>query len=169
MTVVANDVRKVVVLGWDLDVVKGKTASIQAEGKELRVVGNTGTANVFYPADWTGSTDFTVNGSKEGTDTGTIEVTGAETGPVAPEIPEIPTNGGEENVDAAKTDFVTVSDMREGEALREFVGIALADSDGPGSVIPVQVNFDKDDSGFNEQIGVKILNLKDLGDGTFGA
>jgi hypothetical protein len=78
MTVVAQDVRKVVVLGWDTEIVKGKTASIQADGKELRVVPNRGSANVFYPLDFTGSTDFIVQGSKGGTDTGTVEITGEE-------------------------------------------------------------------------------------------
>ena len=93
MTVVAKDVRKVVVLGWDTSIVIGKTASIQAEGKELRVVSNSGTANVFYPLDYTGSTDFTVVGSKGGSDTGTVEVTaesGSGSGEGGPEIPEAP-------------------------------------------------------------------------------
>jgi hypothetical protein len=78
MTVVVKDIRKVVVLGWDTDVVKGKTASIQADGKELRVVPNKGKANVFYPLDYTGTTSFTVQGSKGGTDTGTVKITGEE-------------------------------------------------------------------------------------------
>jgi len=80
MAVEVKDVRKVVVIGWDTEVVKGKTASIQADGNELRVVANDGESNLFYPLDWTGSTEVTVVGSKDGTDTGTIEVTGSESG-----------------------------------------------------------------------------------------
>jgi hypothetical protein len=49
MTVVAKDVRKVVVLGWDTEIVTGKTASIQADGNELRVVPNRG-GNTWHEA-----------------------------------------------------------------------------------------------------------------------
>ena len=104
MTVEAVDVRKVVVLGWDLEIVKGKTASVQAAGNELRVVPNHGTANVFYPLDYTGSTDFTIVGSKSGEDTGTVSVTGqeesgSEEGPEIPETPEqLPTDEDEPQI-----------------------------------------------------------------------
>ena len=165
MTVVANDVRKVVVLGWDLDVVKGKTASIQADDKELRVVPNHGSANVFYPLDYTGTTDFTVVGSKEGTDTGTVEVTGEEQSS-GPDGPEIPIDGGSDMT--AATDFVTVSDFA-GDSPKEFVGIALADSAGVGSTIPVQVNVTDADNGFGWPVGTSVQHLKEVEEGTFGA
>jgi hypothetical protein len=102
MAVEVRDVRKVVVIEWDLDIVEGKTASVQADGKELRVVPNRGYTNVFYPLDYTGSTDFEVHGSKAGVDSGTIEVTGEESGgggdggpEIPPETPEIPNGGGD--------------------------------------------------------------------------
>ena len=67
--------RKVCVITWDTDAVKGSHASIQAEDEEKRNVDNTGTTNVFFPMDYQGSVDITVVGSKSGSDSGTIEVT----------------------------------------------------------------------------------------------
>jgi hypothetical protein len=171
MTVVAKDVRKVVVLGWDTDVVKGKTASIQADGKELRVVPNTGESNVFYPLDWTGSTDFTIEGSKGGSDTGTVDVTGEEESSGGDVGPIIPDNGGND-MDVGKTDFVTVSDMGgdpPGSDAKEFVGIALEDSGGPGSMVWCQVNVTDSDNGFGWPSGTHVAQLKDLGNGVVGA
>ena len=66
--------RKVCVIAWDLDEVKGTHASIQAEGEEKRNVDNTGTSNVFFPMDYVGEALITGKGSKSGTDTGTIEI-----------------------------------------------------------------------------------------------
>ena len=68
-----------------------------------------------------------------------------------------------------KTDFVVVSDKRGGDSLREFVGIALEDSTGVGDRIFCQVNVTDSDNGFGWQTGVQIAELKDLGDGVFGA
>jgi hypothetical protein len=74
MAVEKKDTRKVVVIGWDLAVVKGTLASIQAEGEEKRNTQNDGVANIYFPLDWTGSVEITVAGSRSGQDTGTIEV-----------------------------------------------------------------------------------------------
>jgi hypothetical protein len=176
MTVVVRDVRKVVVIEWDLDLVVGKTASVQADGKELRVVPNRGYTNVFYPLDWTGSTDFTIRGSSRGEDTGTIEVSGEEesSGPDEPIIPpetETPPDGGG-NVGISKHDFIVVSDMGgtpPGSQAKEFVGIALQDSAEVGDTISVQVNCDDAENGFGWDTGVSIQFLKDLGEGKVGA
>lgn len=164
MAVEVKDVRKVVVIDWDTTVVVGRTASVQADGKELRVVANRGYTNIFYPLDWTGSTDVTVKGSARGEDTGTIEVTGQEEsggidGP----------SGGEEDTMTNATDFVVVSDERDGGRLREFVGIALDDSSGVGDTIPVQVNVDEQDNGFGWDVGVSVQFLKEIREGVFGS
>jgi hypothetical protein len=52
VTVELIDTRKVVVIGWDTDVVKGTHASIQAEGEEKRNVDNSGESNIFFPLDF---------------------------------------------------------------------------------------------------------------------
>lgn len=81
MTVELKDTRKAAVIGWDTELVKGKTASVQAGAgaiqdiEEKRNVANDGEANLFYPLDFTGSTDVIVRGSDSGEDRGTIEVT----------------------------------------------------------------------------------------------
>ena len=71
-----------------------------------------------------------------------------------------------------KTDFITVSDMGgspPGSDAKEFVGIALEDSAGVGDRIQCQVNVTDSDTGFGWSGGVQIAELKDLGDGVFGA
>lgn len=74
MAVAVKATRKVVVIGWDTDVVKGTHASIQVSGEEKRNTENDGAANLYFPAAFTGQIEVTVAGSKEGTDTGTIQV-----------------------------------------------------------------------------------------------
>ena len=74
MTVELKHARKVVVIGWDTEAVKGASASIQVGDEEKRTAGNDGSANLYFPARFTGTIDVTVVGSKEGEDTGTIEV-----------------------------------------------------------------------------------------------
>jgi hypothetical protein len=74
MAVTLKHTRKVVVVGWDTDLVKGSHASIQIKGEEKRNVNNDGTANLYFPASFAGDIDVTVVGSKEGKDTGTITV-----------------------------------------------------------------------------------------------
>jgi hypothetical protein len=74
MTVEAKSTRKVVVVGWDTDVVKGSHASIQIKGEEKRNVDNDGDTNLFFPASFSGDIDVTVAGSKSGEDKGTITV-----------------------------------------------------------------------------------------------
>jgi hypothetical protein len=75
MTVTLKDVRKVAVIGWDTDVVKGTNASLQAGDEEKRNVVNDGESNLFVPLEFAGSVQVTVRGSDEGEDAGTIEVT----------------------------------------------------------------------------------------------
>jgi hypothetical protein len=74
MTVTIKATRKVVVIGWDLDTVHGTHASIQVEGEEKRNTENDGSANLYFPTNYTGDVEITVAGSKEGTDSGTIKV-----------------------------------------------------------------------------------------------
>ena len=74
MTVELKATRKVVVIGWDTEQVKGSSASIQVEDEEKRTAANDGSANLYFPRTFTGSVEVTVVGSKEGTDEGTISV-----------------------------------------------------------------------------------------------
>ena len=73
MTVVNKGQRKEVTIGFT---VEGEEAEVQAEGETKKTVKNTGEADVFYPADFTGASTITVQGSKPGSapDTGTITV-----------------------------------------------------------------------------------------------
>ena len=75
MAVELKDIRKVAVIGWSTEVVKGKQASIQVTGEEKRNVDNDGESNLFFPMDYEGEVDVTVSGSHEGEETGTIEIT----------------------------------------------------------------------------------------------
>jgi hypothetical protein len=74
MTVELKATRKVVVIGWDEEQVKGTHASLQVAGEEKRNVTNDGRANLYFPAAYTGSLEVTVQGSRSGEDTGTITV-----------------------------------------------------------------------------------------------
>ena len=74
MTVEIRATRKVVVVGWDTEQVKGASASIQVEDEEKRTAQNDGSANLYFPAAFEGEVEVTVVGSKEGTDEGTISV-----------------------------------------------------------------------------------------------
>jgi hypothetical protein len=74
MAVESRVTRKVVVIGWDTELVTGTHASIQVAGEEKRNVVNDGNANLYFPARFSGDIDVTVKGSKEGEDTGTITV-----------------------------------------------------------------------------------------------
>ena len=74
MSVELVSTRKVCVISWDTDAVKGSHASIQAEDEEKRNVDNTGTTNVFFPLNYEGDCHITVVGSKTGEDSGTIHV-----------------------------------------------------------------------------------------------
>ena len=75
MTVVLKSIRKVAVVGWDTEVVKGTHASMQVEGEEKRNVDNDGESNLFFPGSFTGDVDVTISGSKSGKETGTLSVT----------------------------------------------------------------------------------------------
>jgi len=68
-----KDIRKVAVIGWDTDTVKGAEASLEVEGEEKRTVKNDGESNLFFPLDFEGSREVTVSGSHGGSETGTIE------------------------------------------------------------------------------------------------
>lgn len=74
MSVTTKATRKVVVIGWDLDIVHGTHASIQIKGEEKRNTENDGSANLYFPLNFTGDVEIKVAGSKEGTDDGTIQV-----------------------------------------------------------------------------------------------
>jgi hypothetical protein len=74
MTVELKHSRKVVVIGWDTELVKGASASIQVAGEEKRNTGNDGSANLYFPTGFKGEVEITVAGSREGEDTGTISV-----------------------------------------------------------------------------------------------
>ena len=74
MTVTLKTTRKVVVIGWDTEVVKGTHASIQITGEEKRNVDNDGDTNLFFPSDFSGDVEVTVSGSRSGEDNGTITV-----------------------------------------------------------------------------------------------
>ncbi len=67
--------RKVAVISWNTDVVKGTNASLEVEGEEKRMIKNDGESNLFFPADYTGTIGVIVKGSHSGEDTGSIEVT----------------------------------------------------------------------------------------------
>lgn len=75
MTVELKDTRKVAVIGWDTELVKGGNASIQVDDTEKRIVANDGESNLFFPLDYTGQIEVSVQGSESGEDTGTITVT----------------------------------------------------------------------------------------------
>jgi len=75
MTVELKDIRKVAVIGWSTDTVKGSLASIQVEGEEKRNVENDGEGNLYFPLDYEGEIDVVVEGSKSGKEEGTITVT----------------------------------------------------------------------------------------------
>ncbi len=74
MAVQLKEIRKVAVIGWDTEAVKGKQASMQVKDEEKRTVDNDGESNLFFPMDFTGGVEVTVEGSKSGSDTGTISV-----------------------------------------------------------------------------------------------
>jgi len=75
MTVELKDIRKVAVIGWDTETVKGSHASIQVEDEEKRNVDNDGETNLFFPLDYAGEVKVQIDGSKSGKDKGTISVT----------------------------------------------------------------------------------------------
>ena len=55
MAVKIASTRKVVVISWDTEVVKGSHASMQVSGEEKRNVDNDGKANLYFPADFAGN------------------------------------------------------------------------------------------------------------------
>jgi hypothetical protein len=75
MTVELKSTRKVAVISWDTEIVKGEQAAIHVAGEEKRNVDNDGESNLFFPMSFTGDVEVTVNGSHDGEDTGTISVT----------------------------------------------------------------------------------------------
>ena len=75
MTVELKDIRKVAVIGWDTEQVKGSHASLQVGDEEKRNVENDGESNLFFPLDYVGEVHVDIEGSKSGKDKGTISVT----------------------------------------------------------------------------------------------
>jgi hypothetical protein len=73
VTVSLISTRKVAVIGFK---VEGVQAEIEVGGQEKRIVANKGTADIFFPADYTGHVDVTIQGSKPGspTDEGTVTI-----------------------------------------------------------------------------------------------
>jgi hypothetical protein len=80
VTVTLKDLRKVAVISWDTDTVKGETVSLQAGSgniadiEEKRTSANDGEANLYFPLDYVGDCDVIVEGSSSGEDRGTIHV-----------------------------------------------------------------------------------------------
>jgi len=74
MTVELKGLRKVAVIGWDTEVVKGSHASMQVAGEEKRNVDNDGESNLFFPLGFVGEVEVTVAGSHSGEESGTISV-----------------------------------------------------------------------------------------------
>ena len=68
------EVRKVAVVAWDAEAVKGKQVSMQVAGQEKRTVDNDGEANLFFPLDYSGEVVVTIQGSKSGEESGSIQV-----------------------------------------------------------------------------------------------
>jgi hypothetical protein len=72
--------RKTVNIHWDTDEIKGGTVSIEASAdhadmKEVRSgLENDGYATITFPSSFSGSCYVTVNGSKSGEQSGTVEV-----------------------------------------------------------------------------------------------
>lgn len=88
MTMTVGSIRKVAVVNWsqhndpgdDPHNIRGHEVSVLIDRKdgteiEKRVVANTGTTNLFFPADWTGSVHVTVSGSKAGEETAALTIT----------------------------------------------------------------------------------------------
>jgi hypothetical protein len=80
-----KEIRKVAVLGWDIEgddgddndgenVIKGSSASMQVDDEEKRTVKNDGESNLFFPQDFTGDVRVVVEGSKSGRDSGVIHI-----------------------------------------------------------------------------------------------
>lgn len=74
MTVALKGTRKVAVLSWDVNVVKGAQATIEAADEEKRTVKNDGESNLFFPTNFSGSVKVTVRGSHSGEESGEIQV-----------------------------------------------------------------------------------------------
>lgn len=80
MSVEIDHVRKVVVIAYDTNVVKGTHASVQttkpdgAYAIERKQVPNHGHANLYFPLDYEGECYVEVHGSREGVDANTITV-----------------------------------------------------------------------------------------------
>jgi hypothetical protein len=73
-------VRKVVVVGYDTNVVKGTHATVFAakpDGDQViekKEIANHGHATLAFPHDYSGECYVEIHGSREGEDTGTISV-----------------------------------------------------------------------------------------------
>ncbi len=71
--------RKIVEVTWDVETIRGQSASIQAaadgeEFEEVRNVENDGKATVTFPEDYFGTCSITVKGSVDGEMSGSFEV-----------------------------------------------------------------------------------------------
>ena len=78
MAVTLKHTRKVVVIGWDTEVVKGMHASMQVGGEEKRNVDNDGSANLYFPSSFTGDVEIVSRrvevGHGLGHDLGNVEI-----------------------------------------------------------------------------------------------
>lgn len=74
MAVTLKELRKVAVIAWNTEAVKGRQASIQVKDEEKRTVDNDGESNLFFPMGFIGEVHVTVEGSKSGMERGTISV-----------------------------------------------------------------------------------------------
>lgn len=73
--------RKTINVGWDLDVIKGMTVSIEASTpdnldnfEEVRSADNDGWATVTFPQDFAGECNIVVKGSRSGEQSGTAVI-----------------------------------------------------------------------------------------------
>jgi hypothetical protein len=73
MTLTLESVRKVAVIGFT---VEGTDVELEVEGQEKRIVPNHGSADLFFPTDFTGTVTVTAQGTKpdSAADTGTISI-----------------------------------------------------------------------------------------------
>ena len=74
MAVKLIEQRIAAVLAYDKDEVKGSTISVQVEGEEKKSSPNDEEVVVFFPKGFNGSREVVIEGSKSGSDSGTIQV-----------------------------------------------------------------------------------------------
>lgn len=76
MALTLKDVRKVAVVGYDPDVIRGSQVSLQVAGEEKRTVSRNEKheGNLFFPLDFHGEVEVTAEGSKSGSEKGKVSL-----------------------------------------------------------------------------------------------